>query len=397
MPVSGGIDQFQRNIVGKNHTIIDLGVIIAQRGDIVSIGNGSVATIGTQSVCIGYNANDNGGNYIVVIGPNNAVGTVCPKTTMVGSGLSLGNTSASATLMGNTITVSATNANAVTIGSALILGATSPSTTLIGHSIVVAASSDRSIVIGASNSTTGAFPRSNLIGNGILWDYGISSTCLGSNITMNGACDYGVVIGSNITFFAGGGDRDQEVVICASPTISPTLIAQNSIHLVLIGSNALFVGPNSSESIILGREGQIAWGGTIGSPQTIAIGFQVNIADNASGAVIIGALAGCVADAQYSTVVGFNAHANGKAGIAIGAGAVAPSRYCVIGNSNDAYYLTNLQVMGDDAAPFFEVYGNIPVPRVSIDLGLKVWDGWTLNQVSCAAVPPIGARLLYIL
>jgi hypothetical protein len=407
-------------LIGEESTI-GLGATTGST-DVVVIGNqNSAPDDSAEVIIVGYS--------IDLLNPNS------PNTTIVGSGVTVGDAgatadafcsifgtditiahsnsrlavlgcnirndidSSSSVYIGDTILIGAASPNAVAIGSNLILSADSPSTTLIGFSNVLAGGSNNTVFIASSSSTTGPLVRSSLIGTQVVWDAGSDNTIIGSVITMPVQCDSSVAIGSNIIYAGGGLARTKEIAICASVDGSPTIVSSSSVNLILIGSGNIYVGEYSPNCVLIGQELEIALGGeiTFGSPEVVAVGNLIVIGDRSDGAVVIGSHAGVVEGALWSTVIGYNAHANGQAGIAIGALAVAPSRYCVIGNGNDDTYLTNLQVMGDDAAPFFEVYGNIPLARVGIDLGMKVWDGLLLNQISAEVTPPIGARLLYIL
>jgi hypothetical protein len=165
----------------------------------------------------------------------------------------------------------------------------------------------------------------------------------------------------------------------------------------MIGTGAMHVGANSENCTIVGQGAQIAIAGVLGSPEVVAVGNLIDIGDGADGTVVVGSHAGAAAGAICSTVIGYDAQSNGQAGIAIGTRAVAPAHYCVIGDPSEDYEITNFQIMSDVAAPFFEAYSNIPLAKVGLDVGMKVWDGAVFSQVSCAAVPPVGARLLYIL
>jgi len=405
-------------------------------GEESTIGLGA-ATGSTDVVVIGdQNSAPDASSEVIIVGYSiDLLNANSPNTTIVGSGVTVGDAganpnvfcsilgsditiahnnnrlavlgcnirndidSSSSVYIGDTMTIGAASPNAVAIGSALILSAASPRTTLIGFSNVLAGGSSNTVFIASSSSTTGPLVRSSLIGTQVVWDSGSDNTIMGSVITMPVQCDSSVAIGSNIIYAGGGPARTKEIAICASEDGSPTIVSSSSINLILIGSGNIYVGEYSPNCVLIGQELEIALGGeiTFGSPEVVAVGNLIVIGDRSDGAVVVGSHAGVVEGALWSTVIGYNAHANGQAGIAIGALAVAPSRYCVIGNSNDDTYLTNLQVMGDDAAPFFEVYGNIPLARAGIDLGMKVWDGLLLNQISAEVAPPVGARLLYIL
>lgn len=363
MATSGGNLCLQRDIVGQNHTLIDLGPIISQRGDIVCIGTNVSATLASQSICVGHTLSDNGGTRAVVLGTQS--GALLGSTDTVTLGHQLTTGGSIVVNIGVLNTVPALSSYVHCLGDNNTLTALTQACVLGTANIVSAVSSTGVFLAGVGNALSGT-GRTDIVIVGNTNDIKGDST----RVTIVGHSNNITVVNES-TLVLG----NSNYIAIASPTIQP-------VEPIIIGNRNAHVG---SFGIFLGN----------GNTNYTGVG----------SVILIGMTNTTDVDTDSAIGIGYGCQVTGEGAIAMGYGAVANAHEVVFGDYDP------LDII-DGAYHTFIVRGHNLAYNVAVDT-LKVIDnpaagtvglfvtydtGATVvsKQVKAAVTPPVGALLLYI-
>jgi len=341
MATLGGTACLRRDIIGKNKTITDVGPLIAQRGDIVCVGNGSSVS-GPLGIAIGFQSSvSNTSDRSIVIGSNvvitgsspdvifignsptgtlNAVGasvilgsnhvfgvtSTLSACVMIGQVLDTTGVHSANVLLGQNIVVQGDGSSCVALGQSHTIGASVDGATLsgqgvqvragssgatgIGQSIVIDASSNASTAIGANIYVGLISPGTVAVGQGIDLGGGefavgnsINSVAIGQSLTSGQNNQYTILLGSNNTIGVG---------LYADPAFEPT-------RLFVIGSENT-IANNVTKTTVLGSNNSVG----LASFDLISIGDTNTIGNTTDHIVMIGQDLGAQLNVNNSVIVG---------------------------------------------------------------------------------------------